>query len=436
MTDSTAGTGPRWSSAPLGDVTNLHRDQITPSSFPKSTFAHHSIPAFDDGAQPVIEFGSSIKSNKFTVPPGAVLVSRLNPRFPRVWTVDAHSRADAICSTEFLVLRPRGIDVRFLQYCCLAPAFRAALNARVTGTSGSHQRVTPLSALEIRIPVPPRAQQRAIAHVLGTLDDRIELNRRMSETLEAVARALFKSWFVDFDPVRAKMQGRDTGLPPHIADLFPDHLVDSAIGRIPEGWAVAPLEELIAVNPRRRLERGREAPYLPMSYMPTRSHAPGTLGMRRFGSGARFLNGDTLVARITPCLENGKTAYVDFLHDDEVGWGSTEYIVLRPRQCLPDQFAYYLGRSRRFRKFAIQSMTGTSGRQRVSVAAVKGFTMIFPPPRVSARFGRIAASFLERVRGASRDSEALLVLRDTLLPKLISGSIEVKTAAPTMRGIT
>jgi hypothetical protein len=86
------------------------------------------------------------------------------------------------------------------------------------------------------IPVPPIPEQRAIAHILGTLDDKIELNRRMSETLEAMARALFKSWFVDFDPVRAKMEGRDPGLPQALADLFPARLVDSELGEIPEGW--------------------------------------------------------------------------------------------------------------------------------------------------------------------------------------------------------
>ncbi len=90
--------------------------------------------------------------------------------------------------------------------------------------------------MKLRLPLPPLAEQRAIAHILGTLDDKIELNRRMSETLEAMARALFKSWFVDFDPVRAKAEGRDPGLPPPLADLFPDRLVDSELGEMPEGW--------------------------------------------------------------------------------------------------------------------------------------------------------------------------------------------------------
>ena len=93
----------------------------------------------------------------------------------------------------------------------------------------------------LRVVLPSLPVQRAIAHILGTLDDKIELNRRMNATLEEMARALFKSWFVDFDPVRAKMEGRDTGLPREIADLFPDAFEESAVGEVPMGWKVEPL---------------------------------------------------------------------------------------------------------------------------------------------------------------------------------------------------
>ena len=278
--------------------------------------------------------------------------------------------------------------------------------------------------------VPPLHEQRAIAHILGILDDKIELNRRMNETLEALARALFKSWFVDFDPVRAKMQGGDTGLPQDIADLFPDRLVDSELGEMPEGWEVATLAERIEVNPRRPLRKGQAAPYLPMANMPTRGHMPDSVAVRPFGSGMRFANGDTLVARITPCLENGKTAYVDFLADGEIGWGSTEYIVLRPRPPLPNQFAYCLARSAGFREFAIQNMSGTSGRQRVPPTAVRGFSMVVPPRRLAALFGEVAEPLFERAGNGGRESRTLAALRDILLPKLISGEIRVLTTDP------
>ena len=271
-------------------------------------------------------------------------------------------------------------------------------------------------------------EQRAIAHILGTLDDKIELNRRMNETLEAMARALFKSWFVDFDPVRAKMEGRDTGLPRHLAELFSSRLVDSELGEVPEGWGVGSLPELLDVNPERRLLKGQSAPYLNMASMPTKGHIPDEVVDRPFGSGMRFMNGDTLVARITPCLENGKTAYVDFLQDGQIGWGSTEYIVLRPRFPLPNEFAYYLARSIRFREFAIQSMTGTSGRQRVQAKALGQFLLSDPTKQVLEAFGDQVRPLMVRAAAATRESRSLAGLRDALLPKLISGELRVKAA--------
>ena len=120
-------------------------------------------------------------------------------------------------------------------------------------------------------------------------------------------------------------------------------------------------------------------PYLDMANMPTKGHVPGTVIDRPFGSGMRFTNGDTLVARITPCLENGKTAYVDFLPRDRIGWGSTEYIVMRPMPPLPNEFAYCLARSTGFREFAIQNMTGTSGRQRRTRASIVSVSVSFAP---------------------------------------------------------
>ena len=316
------------------------------------------------------------------------------------------------------------INPVFLSYFFGTSGFRQYINSIAVGATMPSLNTQLLS--DVVIPHPPLPEQRTIAHILVTLDDKIELNRRMNETLEAMARALFKSWFVDFDPVRAKMEGRDTGLPQDIADLFPDRLVDSEIGKIPDRWTVAPLRELLEVNPKRSLRRGQIAPYLPMANMPTQGHLPNSFSVRPFGSGTRFANGDTLVARITPCLENGKTAFVDFLRDDEVGWGSTEYIVLRPRPPLSKHFGYCLARSAGFREFAIQNMSGTSGRQRVPVAALKGFLMVAPQAQISAQFGEVAELLFERANRAGRESRTLAALRDTLLPQLISGELRVQ----------
>lgn len=296
------------------------------------------------------------------------------------------------------------------------------LERHASGSTFKELSGSALKRISVLLPE-SRAEQRAIAHLLGTLDDKIELNRRVSKTLEGMAQALFKSWFIDFDPVRAKIEGRDTSLPQPIADLFPDRMVSSEIGEIPYGWRVVPLPDLINVNPPRTLRKEEAAPYLPMSNMPTKGHFPDQLTTRPYGSGMRFKNGDTLVARITPCLENGKTAYVDFLPDGETGWGSTEYIVMRPKQPLPNEFAYCLARSTRFREFAIQNMTGTSGRQRLPAKALAQFPQIAPAKRVAESFRDLICPFIALASAAARESRALSGLRDTLLPKLITGEL-------------
>ena len=300
------------------------------------------------------------------------------------------------------------------------------MESRETNKQRALVHVTKRDLQNFVVACPGVAEQRSIAQVLGTLDDRIELNRRMNETLEAMSRALFKSWFIDFDPVHAKMEGQGTGLPRHLSDQFPDRLVDSEVGEIPEGWAIAPLAELIEVNPKQSLLQGQIAPYLPMAGIPARGYAPDPVDFRPFGSGVRFSNGDTLVVRITPWLENGKTAYVDFLRDEEIGWGSTEYIVLKPKPPLPHQFAYCLARSTRFREFAIRNMRGANERRRVSVAALERFLSVVPPMRLVAQFGKIAALLFERAGRTRRECRTLAALRDTLLPKLMSGESDVK----------
>lgn len=315
------------------------------------------------------------------------------------------------------------LDKRFLFYLLCTKEYRHEVLASATGTTVKH--TSPQRIEQFRFFRPPLQEQRAIAHILGTLDDKVELNRRMNETLEGIVRATFKSWFVDFDPVRAKVEGRDSGLPKHIADLFPDRFEDSELGEIPEGWRVASLPEAMEVNPARSMRKGETAPYVGMASMPTRSARVPVVHEREFSSGMRFVDGDTLVARITPCLENGKMCFVDFLGPGRVGWGSTEFIVLRPRPPLPPEFAYFLARTEGFRGFATSNMTGTSGRQRVPVDCFSQFAMVLPPASVAYWFGRIASATVQKMRAQDEQSRILSTLRDTLLPKLISGELRI-----------
>lgn len=137
---------------------------------------------------------------------------------------------------------------------------------------------------------------------------------------------------------------------------------------------------------------------------------------------------DTLVARITPCLENGKTAYVDFLKNGEVGWGSTEYIVLHSKPPLPPEYAYFLARSDNFRAFAIQNMTVTSGRQRAPTTAFDSYQMVAPPTSIAKQFGDVAFLILATMKQRDEEAQTLAIIRGMLLPRLLSGEIRVGEA--------
>ena len=286
------------------------------------------------------------------------------------------------------------LDNSFLKYLLQSGSVQDQLKSRASGTTVLGIKQSELR--KINLALPPLWEQRAIAKVLGSLDDKIELNRRMNETLEGLAQSLFKSWFVD-----ATQDG------------------------LPKGWREVPLPGAIEVNPSCPLRKGAVAPYLDMANMPTRSARALEAFDREFGSGMRFMDGDTLVARITPCLENGKTCFVDFLGNGKVGWGSTEYIVLRPKPPLPPEFAYFLARTDEFRAFAISHMTGTSGRQAVPANCLNNFTVAVPPPELAEKFGQFALAVFAEMKAHDDESRTLAALRDALMPKLLSGGLRV-----------
>jgi type I restriction enzyme S subunit len=357
---------------------------------------------------------------------GDLLYSREGTYFGIAAEVPANTR---VCLGQRMVLiRPdmRRLDFSFLCYWLNSPIMATHIHGYRDGTVAERLNLPTIRALPILIP--PHAEQKAIAAVLGALDNKIELNRRMNATLEAMARALFQSWFVDFDPVHAKLNGRKPmGLDRATAALFPSTFHDSPLGPIPHGWTALRLPDAVEVNPRRTLKGGTVAPYLDMKNLPTQGHSAEEVIDREFSSGSKFQNGDTLLARITPCLENGKTGYVDFLNEDQIGWGSTEYIILAPKPPLPSQFGYLLARSDALRSHAIQNMTGTSGRQRVPSECFNTFWLAVPTPEIARRFDELTAPLMAKIKANSHESRTLAALRDTLLPKLLSGELSIST---------
>jgi type I restriction enzyme S subunit len=279
---------------------------------------------------------------------------------------------------------------------------------------------------EALVSVPPLTAQIEIAEFLGALDDRITLLRETNATLEAIAQALFKSWFVDFEPVRAKMEGRaPEGMDEATADLFPASFEETELGAVPRGWRLLSLADAMEINPTRKLRKGELAPYLDMASVGTQGHVADATVPREMGSGSKFVNGDTLLARITPCLENGKTVFVDFLSEGQTGWGSTEFVVLRPKTPFPDYFAYLLCRHGAFREFAIQSMSGTSGRQRIQNDVLGRYLVAVSTQAVAEAFGQTASALQQRIAANHASSQTLATLRDTLLPRLISGQLRL-----------
>lgn len=330
------------------------------------------------------------------VMPGDVLLNITGDSVARVCQVP-NEILPARVNQHVAIIRPRAeiLDARFLHYFLIHPQTQAHMMG-LAGAGATRNALTKGMIEGFEINAPSISEQRAIAEVLGALDDKIELNRQLNKTLEAMAQTVFQSWFVE--PTATKL---------------------------PKGWREVNLPEAIEVNPSRPLRRGEVAPYLDMSNMPTDSARALDFYDREFGSGMRFMNGDTLIARITPCLENGKTCFVDFLGDKKIGWGSTEYIVLHPKHPLPEEFAYFLARTETFRSFAISNMTGTTGRQRVPADCLKNFTIAVPPAELAEEFGRFAKSVFAQIKSHDEESRTLAALRDTLLPKLLSGELRV-----------
>lgn len=325
---------------------------------------------------------------------------------------------------SFRVTPVEGIDPTFFYYLLkyLNPSFVGiARNKQTTGLG----HVTKRDMENIEAAYPPLDEQCAIAHILGMLDDKIELNRKMNETLEAMARAIFKSWFVDFDPVRAKSEGRPTGLPEEIDALFPDSFDNSELGEIPAGWKICSFAELAEVNPHRPIKKGSRASYIDMTSLSTSCmHISKEPIYRTFLSGSSFKNGDILFARITPCLENGKTALVCFLPKDVIGMGSTEFIVFGPK-ISGSYFNYCIARWDEFRNFAIQKMTGSSGRQRVPNNSFEKFLTTNPGEKILSKFENIVEPLFKRAAQQTQQSRTLAAIRDALLPKFMNGYVRV-----------
>jgi type I restriction enzyme S subunit len=242
----------------------------------------------------------------------------------------------------------------------------------------------------IKVLIPGIEEQKSITSVLSCLDNKIDLLQRQNETLEQIAQTIFSNLFEDSKNMTVT------------------------------------LDKVIELNRPLTLKKGMRSAYFDMGALPVKGSWIAAPIERVFTSGSKFQNGDTLLARITPCLENGKTAFVQRLSDGETAWGSTEFIVMRSKAPFPLPFSYLVARSNAFREFAVRVMSGTSGRQRVQTDMLASYKLSLPDEAVIREFFSTANHIFLKIKNNSMQIDVLDKMRDTLLPRLMNLEIKVK----------
>ncbi len=280
----------------------------------------------------------------------------------------------------------------------------------------------------IQVPYPGAGTRAHIARVLGALDDKIELNRRMNETLEAIARAIFKSWFVDFDPVRAKMSGRKpAGMNTETAALFADSLEVSALGDVPAGWAIGSMRDLITLS--RESIHPDDSPDEVFDHYSIPAFDEGQRPAREHGlmiRSSKFVvrSNVVLLSKLNPRFPR---VWLPDLTSERRAIASTEFLVATPRAGYSREYVYSLFCSDQFMERFSGLVTGTSGsHQRVKPNDFLEMSVVVPHPRVVEAFSAATGALFRTIAANIHELETLATIRDTLLPRLISGEIRLR----------
>ena len=321
---------------------------------------------------------------------------------------------------------PALLEPRFLLYSFLSKDLQNQFGAHEgSGSTVSHIRVGDCSKFQLSLP--PLAEQKAIAAVLGALDDKIELNRRMNATLEAMARALFQSWFVDFAPVRAKLDGRQpAGLDPATAALFPDHFQDSPLGHIPQGWRVGKVSDLAmlsraAVNPNDFPDETFDHFSLPAFDNGRTPKAE--LGSAIMSNKLVVTPNSVLLSKLNPHIPR---IWLPDLRTSHRSVCSTEFMVECSKLGVSREYLFSQFTSSSFASVYGTLVTGTTGsHQRIRPESVLEMNVVLPSSALIQAFTDIAKPMFDRINRNTEQSRTLAILRDTLLPKLLSGELSV-----------
>lgn len=342
--------------------------------------------------------------------------------------------ADATFNGFTKRLRPKQgapIIPEYAAYFFRGPKFRrdvSAMSSLSTRASLNNEMLGRLS-----IVLPPVEVQKAIGSILKPLDDKIELNRRMNETLEAMARALFKSWFIDFDPVRAKADGRKPeGMDEATANLFPDSFEESELGTIPKGWKTGTFGDT-AVNPRRGVQpRDIEpsTPYIGLEHIPRRSIALPDWGCASSvdSDKSAFLKGEVIFGKLRPYFHKVAIAPVS-------GVCSTDILVLAPKKSA--WFGFMLGHASSVELVDHTDLCSTGTKMpRTNWGDISRFELVLPSEQIAEHYSTLVQPLINHITTNIHESRALAATRDALLPKLLSGELRVRDAERFVEGST
>ena len=334
------------------------------------------------------------------------------------------------------IIRPDSVnlDTDYLRYCLVTPEMQTLLLSWA-GSGGTRNALTKGMIESLEIPLPVLLEQRAIAHVLGTLDDKIELNRRMNATLEGMARAIFHDWFVDFGPTRAKIEGREPYLPPQLWSLFPDRLAPSDLGDIPEGWEVRALGDEIAELVTGSRPRGGAAEfgipsigaeninglgshdYSKEKFIPE-SHY--TALVKR---GANVHDGDVLLYKDGAYI--GRKAYADCSYPHEECAINEHVFIVRLKNKAAQRYLFFW-LDQEWMTSSIVDLNSTSAQPGINQVGVRSLPLMVPSSEALGAFDWLTCKLTSKLFGNCHESRTLAAQRDALLPGLVSGAVGVE----------
>jgi type I restriction enzyme S subunit len=401
-----------WHARTLGEICNLVTDGKHGDCRNEENSGYYFISAKDvrdgrihyDGARQITQADFAETHRRTDLRAGDLLITNSGTIGRMAIAADEETTPRTTFQKSVAVLKPKAEEVssRFLYYY-----LNANLASLIHPAAGAAQKNLLLGDIRrFRLHKPDLSDQERIVATISPYDDLIENNRRRIALLEEAARILYREWFVYF--------------------RFPGHEHVKIIDGTPEGWEAVPASTAFEINPSTPRNNDEGILYVPMAAV---SETAMTVGRDAFevrdkSTNVRFRNGDTLFARITPCLENGKTAYVYFLQDGEVACGSTEFIVLRGR-LVSSFFVHLTSRLESFRQNAIKSMIGSSGRQRVQDSCFDRYRIAIPPGLIASIFDDTVKPMFDQIGKLDQTNQRLAQARDLLLPRLMNGEIAV-----------